>query len=109
MPPIECATYGANMADPGRAPGESRLGAHRGGTHRLAAYLFGEPRLERRELAAGLEAVVARMGKFDRDIALDAAGARGHHHHAAGHEYRLVDVVGDEQDGLAVLFPDTEQ
>src|SRR2546430_4234928 len=31
------------------------------------------------------------------------------HQHAVGEKHRLVDLVGDEQHGLAALFPDAQQ
>ncbi len=42
-------------------------------------------------------------------VELDAAGPRAHHHHAAAHEHRFVDVVGDEEHGLLFGFPDALQ
>ena len=35
--------------------------------------------------------------------------ARAHHHDAVGELHRLVDVVGDEDDGLALGLPDAQQ
>ena len=33
----------------------------------------------------------------------------GHDHHPVGEVYRLVDAVGDEDDGLLLLLPDPEK
>ena len=43
------------------------------------------------------------------DLGLDAARARAHDDDAAAEEDRLLDVVGDEQHGLALALPDAEQ
>jgi hypothetical protein len=52
---------------------------------------------------------VARVRQRHHAVELDAPGPRAHHHHAAAHEHRLVDVVGDEEHGLALRFPDAQQ
>ena len=48
-------------------------------------------------------------GSSMRDLAVDAAGAGRHHHHAVGQEDRLLDRMGDEQHGQAGALPDVEQ
>ena len=77
--------------------------------HGLDADLLGEARLEGRECGARLHRVVARMGQVDGDVGLDPSGARRHHDDAVAEEDRLLDVVGDEQHGLALPLPDPEQ
>src|SRR5262249_31590893 len=77
--------------------------------HRLGTNFLGEPRLQCGELGAGLDGVMPRMRQVDGEVGLDAAGTRGHHKYARGEEDRLLDVVGDEQHGLALAFPDAEQ
>src|SRR6185437_8669701 len=53
--------------------------------------------------------VVARARQADGEDLLGAAGPLGHHHDAVGQIDRLVDLVGDEQNGLLRLLPDAEQ
>ena len=52
---------------------------------------------------------VAGPREVDGDLVHDLARARAHHIDAVGEEHRLVDVVGDEDHGLAQLAPDVEQ
>src|SRR5207248_2054936 len=52
-------------------------------------------------------------GAIGRQVAIDdlddAAGPRAHHHDLARQEHRLGDRVGDEDHGLAGLFPQPQQ
>src|SRR5689334_2494086 len=48
---------------------------------------------------------VARPSKVDRELAFHHAGVCGHHHHPIGERDGLLQIVGDEQHGLAVLLP----
>src|SRR5688572_12899928 len=48
----------------------------------------------------------ARARQVDADVLADAPGAGAQHHHAVAEEHRLLDVVGDEHDGLARALPD---
>src|SRR5512146_2821880 len=56
---------------------------------------------------ANLEA--ARALEIDRDFADDTAGRGAHDDDAVGEIDRLVDVMGHEEDGLAVALPDTQE
>ena len=49
------------------------------------------------------------MGDIDVDDLLDGGGAGAHHDHAVGELHGFVDVVGDEDDGLALRLPDAQQ
>src|SRR6516162_5384167 len=51
----------------------------------------------------------ARSGHVDANVVEDAAGPGGEHDHAIGEVHRFVDVVGDEDHGLARAVPDIEQ
>src|SRR5690348_6042714 len=56
---------------------------------------------------ADLEA--ARTLERDPNLAHDAAGRGAHDDDAVGQIDRLVDIVGDEEDGFAVALPDAQQ
>src|SRR4028119_132324 len=45
----------------------------------------------------------------DRGVGLQGAGPRGHDQDAVAEDERLVDRVGDEDDGLPAPFPDLEE
>ena len=63
--------------------------------------------------AAELRRVVhverARPRQVDVDHIDDPARPRGHHYHPVGEIHRLGDAVGDQQDGLAAVGPDSLQ
>src|SRR5437899_470507 len=75
----------------------------------LGTDLFDEPFLQPDEFRRGLDLVGSRVGQIDRDLGLDAAGTGAHDDDAAAEENRLFDIMGDEQDGLLLAFPDAEQ
>src|SRR5688500_9592354 len=77
--------------------------------HCLDADLFRQPRFVSGKFRSSLHRVVARVWQVDPQLELDAPGARRHHRDAVGKENRLVDVVRDEQDGLAIGLPDAQQ
>ena len=52
---------------------------------------------------------VARPRQVDLDLVEDAAGARAHHHDAVGEHDRLVDVMGDQDQGRLGVGPQIEQ
>src|SRR5467141_4061870 len=52
---------------------------------------------------------VARAGKVDAHLLADARGASGEDDDAVAEEYRLLDVVGDEDDGLARALPELDE
>src|SRR5262245_55506819 len=87
----------------------ARSGAHRRSFDRLRADLLSQSRLVGGELLARLDRVVPRIGQVDPNVGLHAAGAGGHHRDPRAHEDRLVDVVGDEEHGLAVRLPDAKE
>jgi hypothetical protein len=64
---------------------------------------------QRPELLGGDELERARPRQCDLDHLLDAARPCRHHHDLVAEQDRLVDRVGDEQDGLAGLIEDTQQ
>src|SRR6266536_303827 len=59
-----------------------------------------------RELDERLVVGIARAGQAHLEVLEDAPGPAGHHHHAIAEHERLADVVGDEDDGLAIAHPD---
>src|SRR5262245_27899593 len=61
------------------------------------------------ELRRALEREDTRAGQRDVDRLLYAAGASSQHDDAIGQEHRLVDLMGDEQYGLAAIEPDAEE
>src|SRR6266850_1409857 len=52
---------------------------------------------------------VARAGKVDAHLLADARGAGGEDDDAVAEEYRFLDVVGDEDDGLARALPELDE
>src|SRR6185436_3614291 len=48
----------------------------------------------------------ARARQLDADVLADAAGTRAEHDHPIAEEHGLLDVVGDEDDGLVRALPD---
>src|SRR5712664_3811362 len=52
---------------------------------------------------------VAGAGKVDAHLFADARGAGGEDDDAVAEEYRLLDVVGDEDDGLARALPELDE
>src|SRR6266480_2484919 len=52
---------------------------------------------------------VARARKVDAHLFADARGTGGEDDDAVAEEYRLLDVVGDEDDGLARALPELDQ
>src|SRR3954471_15520958 len=77
--------------------------------HRLDSDLLRQPRLERGEFRAGLDGVMPRMRQVDRDLGLNAPRSRRHDQHARTEKDRLLDVMGHEQHGLTLAFPDAQQ
>src|SRR5208282_81598 len=78
--------------------------------HHLVAQVPPDAPVERHEL--GIEADlghVAGTRQVDLIDALDARRAAREHHHAVGECYRLLEIVGDEEDGLLALLPQAEQ
>src|SRR6185369_1475123 len=75
----------------------------------LGADLLDEPFLQTDEFRRGLDLVRSRVGQVDCDLGLDAAGTGAHDDDAAAEENRLLDIMGDEQHGLLLAFPDAEQ
>src|SRR5229473_363106 len=51
----------------------------------------------------------ARPRQVDVDRLLKPSRPARKHQHAIGEEHRLVDLMGDEQHGLAALFPDAQE
>src|SRR5262249_48405462 len=84
----------------GDATGGSRLrqNAERQEMMPDALHMFDETRL-----AAGMSATWAREVVV-HDVG-NAARARGHHHHAIRKQYRFLDTVGDEENGVAIAQP----
>ena len=66
----------------------------------------------RDELRRGLDrprvGAEAALGEGQPELAQDAPGPRRHHHHPLAEEERLLDRVGDEDDGLAELPPEPQ-
>ncbi len=57
-----------------------------------------------------ISAMSRGRGSVTREVADDAGGRPGrHHHHPVGQRDRLLEVVGDEHHRLAVLRPEVEQ
>src|ERR1700732_1554376 len=81
----------------------------RGGENGLAANLLRQSCLERGEFTARLDGVMPRMRQLDPHVRLDAPRPRGHDHHARGKEDRFLDVMGNEQHGFALPFPDAKK
>src|SRR6266446_9898850 len=52
---------------------------------------------------------VARAGKVDAHLLADARGAGGEDDDAVAEEYRLLDIVGDEDNGLARALPELDE
>src|SRR5688500_17560559 len=63
----------------------------------------------RDELWRTLDRKRARSRQFDIDSLLYATWPSREHQHPVGQEHCLVDLVGDEQYGLAALLPDAQQ
>src|SRR6266849_11085089 len=74
----------------------------------LGTDLFDKPFFQPDEFGRGLDLVGSRVGQIDHDLSLDAAGTCAHDDDAAAEEDCLFDVVGDEQHGFLVAFPDAE-
>src|SRR2546426_3729625 len=79
--------------------------------HRLDFLLHAAPdaQLQRRERRVGLELLAVGDIEAAGDDLLDATRPRRQHHDARAERYRLLDVVGDEEDGLLVAAPDAPQ
>src|SRR3954469_9436767 len=75
----------------------------------LGADLFDEPFFQADEFGGRLDPVGSRVGQINDDLGLDSAGTRAHDDDAATEEDGLLDVVGDEQNGLLLALPDAEQ
>jgi hypothetical protein len=65
--------------------------------------------LELEESPRGQHAVAAGPRQVDRDELLHAAGSCGHDHHEVAEEDRLLQIVGDEEDGLVREVVQLEQ
>src|SRR5262252_6223276 len=61
------------------------------------------------EFGSALDGERTRARQRDIDGLLDAAGPPRQHQHPVRQEYGLVDLVSDEEDGLAALLPDAYQ
>ena len=66
-------------------------------------------RLSAREPRTGDDVARARPGQVDAEGVAHAAGPRRQHHDLVGQEDRLVDVVGDEEDGEVEVLPQRQQ
>src|SRR5690348_17510411 len=109
----------------GRSSARARAGARWRGAARSSAptfsvrrvslrrsYFVGQSYLLEDAVAEGEvagRAEVAGVGDVDVDDLLDAGGAGVEDDDAVGELDGLVDVVGDEDDGLALGVPDAEQ
>src|SRR5579871_1769371 len=61
------------------------------------------------ERGGSLDVEGARARQIDGDALLQTARPAAEHQHAVGEKDRLVDLMGDEQHGLASLLPDAHQ